>query len=360
MCCQIIFTCFLDDELLFFFTGNAILFLGEHPRSPVSTCQAAEMHGSEDSASGTVLQRLMQEHLRYGASGPGEATEGNSSHMPSSPAFPENPLLQEEDHTAHLYQSALPQSQPRQEPQGQEHQVDSSSMEKTAGVSQGVGGPGFDTVQLPSYEEAKIQSQLYRGRHSPTDLQSQNQGHQSLESHENQQMCSTVSDSPTGSHSCPPSLSNAYSLSSSPSLSSLSTSLPAVPAKANAESRPWIQQGGGTSLRDEGLSELKQGHVRSLSERIMQFGLECNGAKQSVGSSGSSSAGDSTHGDESAENSPPAPSSSWEQRGPPPEYPFTFRVQTTLPLALNTNIGSLDHAHLHYDTLTSAMPEQAR
>ncbi|XP_057207574.1 angiomotin-like protein 1 isoform X2 [Triplophysa rosa] len=316
------------------------------------------MHGSEDSASGTVLQRLMQEHLRYGASGPKEATQGNSSHMPSSPPFTEN--LED-----HLYQSVLPQSQPRQEPQGQEHQVDSSTMEKTAaGVSQGAGGPGFDNVQLPSYEEAKIQSQLYRGQHSPTDLQSQNQGHQSLESHENHQMCLTVSDSPTGSHSCPPSLSSAYSLSSSPSLASLSTSLPAVPVKAHAESRPWFQQGGGASLPDEGLTELKHGHVRSLSERIMQLGLERNGTKQSVGSSGSSSAGDSSHGDESAENSPPAPSSSpkWflEERGPPPEYPFKFRVQTTLPPSLNTNIGSLDYAHLHNDTLTSAMPEQAR
>ncbi|KAA0702256.1 Angiomotin-like protein 1 [Triplophysa tibetana] len=316
------------------------------------------MHGPEDSTSGTVLQRLMQEHLRYGASGPGEATEGNSSHMPSSPAFTEN--LEDQ-----LYQSVLSQSQPRQEPQGQEYQVDSSTMEKTtAGVSQGGGGPGFDNVQLPSYEEAKIQSQLYRGQHSPTDLQSQNQGHQSFESHENQHMFLSVWDSPTGSHSCPPSLSSAYSLSSSPSLSTLSTSLPAVLVKADAESRPWFQQGGGASLPGEGLTELKHGHVHSLSERIMQLNLERNGTKQSVGSSGSSSAGDSSHGDESAENSPPATSSSskWflEERGPPPEYPFKFPVQTTLPPALNTNIGSLDYAHLHDDTLTSAMPEQAR
>ncbi|KAA0702260.1 Angiomotin-like protein 1 [Triplophysa tibetana] len=332
-------------------------FLGEHPCSPVSTCTAAEMHGPEDSASGTVLQRLMQEHLRYGASGPGEATEGNSSHMPSSPAFTEN--LEDQ-----LYQSVLSQSQPRQEPQGQEYQVDSSTMEKTtAGVSQGGGGPGFDNVQLPSYEEAKIQSQLYRGQHSPTDLQSQNQGHQSFESHENQHMFLSVWDSPTGSHSCPPSLSSAYSVSSSPSLSTLSTSLPAVLVKADAESRPWFQQGG-ASLQGEGLNELKHGHIHSLSERIMQLNLERNGTKQSVGSSGSSSAGDSSHGDESAENSPPATSSSskWflEERGPPPEYPFKFPVQTTLPPALNTNIGSLDYAHLHDDALTSAMPEQAR
>lgn len=308
------------------------------------------MHGSEDSASGTVLQRLMQEHLRYGASGPGEPIEGNSSHMPSSPTFTE------EDHTAYLYQSVLPQSQPRQEPQGQEHQVDSSSMEKTAGGSQGAGGsgilPGFDTLQLPSYEEAKIQSQLYRG----TDLQSQNQG---------LPVFSTAPDSPTGSHSCPPSLSNAYSLSSSPSLSSLSASLPAVPVKTNAESRPWVQQGGGTSLWDEGLAEMNQGHVRSLNERITQIGLECNGAKQSEGSSGSSSGGDSTHEEESAENSPastlpPAPTPNWslEQRGPPPEYPFKFRVHAMLPPTLHANPGSLDYAHLHNDTLTSALPEQ--
>ncbi|XP_073671740.1 angiomotin-like protein 1 isoform X2 [Paramisgurnus dabryanus] len=353
------------------------------------------MHGSEDSESGTVLQRLMQEHLRYGRSGTGGEIDSNSSHMPSNLPFTENRLLQEEGQIAH--HPVLPQSQPRQEPQGQEHQVDSSSMEKISGVSQGAGGAvqptlnlsGFDTLQLPSYEEAKVQSPQYIREHDQIDPQSQNQSPQSLESNENlvhqcQQQCnqihqmqqrSTVSDSTTGSHSCPPSLSSAHSLSSLSFLSSLSTSLPAVPVKASAEGRPWVQPGGtgGMFLQDEALSELKHGHVRSLSERILQLGLESSGAKQSAGSSTSSSAGDSTHEAESTPNflsatrkaatntlpPSPLPSPKWslEQRGPPPEYPFKFRVQTILPPSLNLNPGSLEHTHHHSDTLTSPLLE---
>ncbi|XP_055051553.2 angiomotin-like protein 1 [Misgurnus anguillicaudatus] len=353
------------------------------------------MHGSEDSESGTVLQRLMQEHLRYGTSGTGGEIDSNSSRMPRNLPFTEILLLQEEGQRAH--QPVLPQSQPRQEPQGQEHQVDSSSMEKISEVNQGAGGavqptltlPGFDTLQLPSYEEAKVQSPQYIREQSQIDPQSQNQSPQSLESNENlvhqcqrqcnqiqqMQQCSTVSDSTTGSHSCPPSLSSAHSLSSPPFLSSLSTSLPAVPVKASAEGRPWVQPGGtaGMFLQDEALSELKHGHVRSLSERIMQLGLESSGAKQSAGSSIFSSAGDSTHEAESTPNflsatrraatntQPPSPlpSPKWslEQRGPPPEYPFKFTVQTILPPTLNLNPGSLEHTHHHSDTLTSPLLE---
>uniref|UniRef100_A0A673H930 Angiomotin-like protein 1 n=1 Tax=Sinocyclocheilus rhinocerous TaxID=307959 RepID=A0A673H930_9TELE len=228
------------------------------------------MHGSEESASGTVLHRLMQEHLRYGTSGIRGGVENDSSQMPSNPTSTENLLLQKEGQVAHSYQLMPLQSQSRQEPQGQEHQVDTQT------------SPGFDTLELPSYEDAKIQSQLYRGQQSPTDPQSQ------------------------------------------------------IPGGT-----------GGKFLCDESLAELKQGHVRSLSERIMQISVECSGAKQSTSMS--------------TLQLPPPPLNSpqWtlDQRGPPPEYPFKFKVQTMLSPTLHPNSDSLEHGHFNSDTLTAAMLE---
>ncbi|XP_016145703.1 angiomotin-like protein 1 isoform X2 [Sinocyclocheilus grahami] len=372
------------------------------------------MHGSEESASGTVLHRLMQEHLRYG--------ENDSSQMPSKLASTVNLFLQNEGQVAHSYQLMPLQSQSRQEPQGQEHQVDSSSMEKAGGVSQGAGRAvqaaqilsGFDTLELPLYKEAKIQSQLYRGQQSPMDPQSQIPGHnhQSLQNpddlsnnfqqnqdqnlhkeghkntvHQSQQQhnsvqqiqqLSTMSDSPTSSRSCLPSLSNTYSLSSPPSLSSPYTSLSAVPMKALLEGQSSVQPGGtgGTFLCDEGLAELKQGHVRFLSERIMHLSLECSEAKQCLGPSNSSCTGDTTLcGAGNTANSlsltsktststlqlppPPLNPPQWtlDQTGPPPEYPFKFKLQTMTSPTLNPNSDSLEHGHFNSDTLTAAMLE---
>ncbi|XP_043115290.1 angiomotin-like protein 1 isoform X2 [Puntigrus tetrazona] len=375
------------------------------------------MHGSEESASGNMLHRLMQEHLRYGTSGIRGGVENNSQ-MPSNPTSTENLLLQKEGQVAYAYQLMPLQSQSRQEPQGQEHQVDSSSMEKT-GVSQGAGiavqadqtSPGFDTLELPSYEEAKIQSKLYRGQQSVTDLQSQIPGHnhrsiqnpddnfqqnqdQEKDGNENivyqsqllhnsfqkMQQLSTMSGSAASSHSCLPSLSNTHSLSSPPSLSSSCTSLSAVPMEALLDGQSWVQQGGtgGTFLCDEGLVELKQGHVRSLSERIVQLSVECSGARQSVGPSNSPCTGgttlcraDSTADSLSLTNKtsmntlqlPPqslnSPQCTLDQRGPPPEYPFKFKVQTILSPTLHSNSDSLEHGHFSSDTLTAAMLETA-
>uniref|UniRef100_A0A671LSZ4 Angiomotin-like protein 1 n=1 Tax=Sinocyclocheilus anshuiensis TaxID=1608454 RepID=A0A671LSZ4_9TELE len=249
------------------------------------------MHGSEESASGTVLHRLMQEHLRYGTSGIRGGVENDSSQMPSNLASTVNLLLQKEGQVAHSYQLMPLQSQSRQEPQGQEHQVDSSSMEKAGGVSQDAGRA------LPLYEEAKIQSQLYRGQQSPMDPQSQIPGH----SHQT------------------------------------------VPMKALLEGQSSVQPGGtgGTFLCDEGLAELKQGHVRFLSERIMHLSLECSEAN-------------------TLQLPPPPlnpPQWTLDQRGPPPEYPFKFKLQTMTSPTLHPNSDSLEHGHFNSDTLTAAMLE---
>ncbi|XP_060761554.1 angiomotin-like protein 1 isoform X2 [Neoarius graeffei] len=291
------------------------------------------MHNSSDDAvvvSGPVLQRLMQENLRNG--------NGVSPDIQAM-ASPSNPVPTE---------TLLPETQPRQEPQGQEHQVDSSSMEKnakeaqnTASVQVNLTVPGLGALELPSYEEAKSQSQLYRGQQGQNEelnvacthmhvhhtgntltnpahtytgvknsnhlLSSPNPGHNpqtQINLHPNQHI-------PTSTSSCPP------SLSSAPSLSSF----------ARAEGRAWVQRG--CTGVDEGLAGLEQGHVRSLSERIMQLSLERNGAKQPREMS--------PNGEERMEVMPSSPSGkttmpssskgSLEPRGPPPEYPYKAKAQ---------------------------------
>ncbi|XP_077063715.1 angiomotin-like protein 1 [Siphateles boraxobius] len=368
------------------------------------------MHSSEESESGTVLHRLMQEHLRYGTSGTGGGVENDSSQMLSNPTSTENLLLEKEAQVAHSYQLMPLQFQSRQEPQGQEHQVDSSSMEKNFGVSPCTGQAaqtlsGFDTLELPSYKEAKIQSQLYKGQQSLMDPQSQIPGHNqqtvqnpdnlsnNLQQNQNhifykeghnshahqsqlqhnqvqQIQSSTTSDSPASSHSHLQSFFITHSLSSPPSLSSSSTSLSAVLVEGQDQQRGT----GGTSL-----DELKQGHVRSLSERIMQLSLECNGAKQSVGPSNSPCSRDTfpCGSDDNTADSlsptsktslsnlqlppPPLPLPQWnlDQRGPPPEYPFKFKVQTMLSPTLHSNSESLELGHFYSDTLRAAMLETA-
>uniref|UniRef100_A0A3B1JEY7 Angiomotin C-terminal domain-containing protein n=2 Tax=Astyanax mexicanus TaxID=7994 RepID=A0A3B1JEY7_ASTMX len=369
--------------------GEVAQLFGVCPYPSAPPTSGANMRSSEDGISGTVLQRLMQEHLRYGTGGTAGGSENDSivgvPHMllSENPASTENLLLEEDGHLVSLCQQVPPQTQPRQEPQGQEHQVDSCSMETSVGQNSGgsvqgtLNVPGLGGVELPSYEEAKTQSQLYRGQQGPSDQQipphnlgyahNQNQVQnnpypsQNLLSHSsfstNQQILINLSQPKQGlqtqhqqtynsttTSSCPPSLCSAPSLSSPPSLSS-SSCLSAVPTKARVEGRAWVQRGliGVTPPRDEGLAELKVGHVRSLSERIMQLSLERNGAKQSRGPT-------SPHPKETSERpenspsptsksikttAPPAPpplpsnKAPLDHRGPPPEYPFKLKAQAT-------------------------------
>ncbi|XP_036412093.1 angiomotin-like protein 1 isoform X2 [Colossoma macropomum] len=385
--------------------GEVAQLFGVCPYPTAPPALGASMRSSEDGVSGTVLQRLMQEHLRYGTGGTVGGSENDSiigvPHMlsPSNPVSTENLLLEEDGHLVPFCQPVPPQTQPRQEPQGQEHQVDSCSMEKNGGQNSGgsvqgtLSVPGLGNLELPSYEEAKTQSQLFRGQHSQNDQQitSQSLGytHASLQNsnqtvqnnaHLSQNLQSQASlktnqqnlisqhqgpqtqqqqyYNPTSTSSCPPSLSSAPSLSSPPSLSSSSSCLSAVPMKARVEGRAWVQRGfiGVTPPRDEGLAELKEGHVRSLSERIMQLSLERNGAKQSRGPSSPSPKETS----ERPENSPspisksskttapppppPLPSikTSLDHRGPPPEYPFKLRTQSVYPSSISPGPQSLE------------------
>ncbi|XP_032151626.1 angiomotin-like protein 1 isoform X4 [Sapajus apella] len=233
-----------------------------------------EMRGSEDAAAGTVLQRLIQEQLRYGT-----PTENmnllaiqHQATGSAGPAHPTNNFSSTENLTQEdpqmVYQSA------RQEPQGQEHQVDNTVMEKQVRSTQ----PQQNNEELPTYEEAKAQSQFFRGQQQ----QQQQQQQQGAVGH-------------------------GYYMAGGTS------------QKSRTEGRPTVNRANsGQAHKDEALKELKQGHVRSLSERIMQLSLERNGAKQHLPGSGNGKGFKAGGGP-----SPAQPAGKvLDPRGPPPEYPF--------------------------------------
>lgn len=78
--------------------------------------------------------------------------------------------------------------------------------------------------------------------------------------------------------------------------------------------------------QDEGLLDLKHGHVRSLSECLMQLSLERSGARANMVMSSSHSypqlskhlVHHAAHDSQGAHHIP-------ERKGPPPEYPFSVR-----------------------------------
>ncbi|XP_005414945.1 PREDICTED: angiomotin-like protein 1 isoform X2 [Chinchilla lanigera] len=245
-----------------------------------------EMRGSEDVAAGTVLQRLIQEQLRYGT-----PTENmnllaiqHQATGSAGPAHPTNSFSSTENLTQEdpqmVYQSA------RQEPQGQEHQVDSTVMEKQVRSTQ----PQQNSEELPTYEEAKAQSQFFRGQQ-----QQQQQG-------------------PTG---------HGYYMAGGTS------------QKSRTEGRPTVSRANsGQAHKDEALKELKQGHVRSLSERIMQLSLERNGVKQHLPGSGNGKGFKAGGGPSPAQPAGKA----LDPRGPPPEYPFKTK-QMMSPVSKNQDHG---------------------
>ncbi|XP_074672338.1 angiomotin-like protein 1 isoform X1 [Strix aluco] len=221
----------------------------------------AEMRGAEEVAAGTVLQRLIQERLRYG--NPSENMNLLAiQHQATGSAGPSNSTASTLSSAENLAPEEPPMVQPsgRQEPQGQEHQGDGAVMEKQPRAPQ----PPHGTEELPTYEEAKAQSQFFRGQ--------------------------------------PPSATAA-----APGFYGASGQ------KSRTEGRPTVNRANsGQAHKDEALKELKQGHVRSLSERIMQLSLERNGAKQHPPASG---------GGKGFKAAPP-PSKATDPRGPPPEYPY--------------------------------------
>ncbi|MED6281564.1 hypothetical protein CHARACLAT_022898 [Characodon lateralis] len=276
--------------------------------------RAATEETSNSSVAGggsTVLQRLLQEQMnrnyvlqqqqQSGGGGVGAAAVGGGGGY--SVQGQVSPC---DDHSVSAHIA-------RQEPQGQELQTD-SGLEKVGGIRVGghgggsvgggcvgscgeaVGGGGsgvggitqgqcLNLEDLPTYEEAKVQSQYFRGHGSPPQQQESSQSQQP---------------------SLPASLGAAFYVTG------LSNT------KVRTEGRPTLQRvsGAGRVHQDDGLKDLKQGHVRSLSERLMQLSLATSGVKAHAPVS-------------STPLSPQLPPLGQPgdyykplHRGPPPDYPF--------------------------------------
>ncbi|XP_019524508.1 PREDICTED: angiomotin isoform X3 [Hipposideros armiger] len=244
------------------------------------------MRNAEEQPGGgtTVLQRLLQEQLRYGNPNDNrnllaihQQATGNGPPFPSGSGNPgpQNDVLSPQDHHQQLVAHAA-----RQEPQGQEIQSENIIMEKQLSPRM------QNNEELPTYEEAKVQSQYFRG-----------QQHASV-----------------GAAFYVTGVTN---------------------QKMRTEGRPSVQRlNPGKMHQDEGLRDLKQGHVRSLSERLMQMSLATSGVKAHppVTSAPLSppQANDIYKNPTSssefykAQGPPPSQHSlkGMEHRGPPPEYPF--------------------------------------
>ncbi|NXC76592.1 AMOL2 protein, partial [Anhinga anhinga] len=224
------------------------------------------MRTAEDS-NGTVLHRLIQEQLRYG-----NLTENRTLLAIQQQALrgggaggagsPRSSL-----ESLSPEESQMVQQSTRQEPQGQEHHSDHAYLENSI---YRLCQPQHKGEELPTYEEAKAHSQYYasqRGGQQPGGANSGIRGENGLR---------------------------------------------------GAES--------GTRRADEGLKDLKHGHVRSLSERLMRMSLERNGARtQSPISASHSYPQLSRHHQFAALRGQHLEGP--EPRGPPPEYPYIIPSQ---------------------------------
>ncbi|XP_061861868.1 angiomotin-like protein 2 [Colius striatus] len=98
-------------------------------------------------------------------------------------------------------------------------------------------------------------------------------------------------------------------------------------ASQRAGRQPAGPGDGGARRPDEGLKELKHGHVRSLSERLMRLSLERNGAKAQSPISASHSYPQLSRHHQLAALRGQQPPEGLEPRGPPPEYPYVIPSQ---------------------------------
>uniref|UniRef100_A0A672YQ81 Uncharacterized protein n=1 Tax=Sphaeramia orbicularis TaxID=375764 RepID=A0A672YQ81_9TELE len=213
----------------------------------------------------TVLQRLLQEQMNRNyvlqqqqqqqGGGAGGGPGGGGAYPGQGQGGPAD------DHsmTPHIA---------RQEPQGQELQTDNGPRKQWGGG--GSQGQGPNPEDLPTYEEAKVQSQYFRG-HAPPPQQQNPQPQQPP---------------------MPASVGTAFYVTG------------VTNAKVRTEGRPTVQRVSG------------QGHVRSLSERLMQLSLATSGVKAHA---------PVTSAPLSPKLPPPGPPGDYYKpphRGPPPDYPF--------------------------------------
>ncbi|KAM4697071.1 angiomotin [Rhinophrynus dorsalis] len=238
------------------------------------------MRTSEEQAANTVLQRLLQEQLRYG--NPNENRNLLALHQQATGNLPYGGGQGTQNETLTSQDPQLVPHAARQEPQGQEIQVE-NMMEKQIPLR------AQNSEDLPTYEEAKVQSQYFRG-----------QPHASV-----------------GAAFYVTGVTN---------------------QKMRTEGRPTVQRvSPGKVHQDDGLKDLKQGHVRSLSERLMQLSLATSGVKAHAPVTSaplSPQPGDyyknSGSSDMFKNLSQSGGQKVMEHRGPPPDYPF--KNVSTLPL----------------------------
>lgn len=222
------------------------------------------MRTLEDS-SGTVLHRLIQEQLRY----------GNLTETRTLLAIQQQALRggagaggtgspQASLEIGTPEDSQVLQQATRQEPQGQEHQSGEAHLAENV-LYQLYPQPSKGE-ELPTYEEAKAHSQYY--------------------------------------------------------------------AAQQAGPRPHVGDrdprgvSGGSRRQDEALRELRHGHVRSLSERLLQLSLERNGARVPSHMSSSHSFPQLARNQQGPP--PRGPSAEGpEPRGPPPQYPHVVLAHET-------------------------------
>ncbi|NXT46096.1 AMOL2 protein, partial [Pluvianellus socialis] len=225
------------------------------------------MRTAEDS-NGTVLHRLIQEQLRYGNLTENRtllAIQQQALRGGGSGGGSGSPRSSLESLSPE--ESQMVQQSTRQEPQGQEHHSDHLYLENSV---YRLCQPQHKGEELPTYEEAKAHSQYYA---------SQRGGQQA------------------------------------------GGAIPGL----RGENGPRGAESG-ARRPDEGLKDLKHGHVRSLSERLMRMSLERNGAKAQSPISASHSYPQLARHHQLAAlrgQHPEGP----EPRGPPPEYPYVSPSQ---------------------------------
>lgn len=99
-------------------------------------------------------------------------------------------------------------------------------------------------------------------------------------------------------------------------------------AAQQAGSRDPRGASGGSRRQDEALRELRHGHVRSLSERLLQLSLERNGARVPSHMSSSHSFPQLARSQQGPQPRGP-PAEGPEPRGPPPQYPHAVMAHET-------------------------------
>lgn len=104
---------------------------------------------------------------------------------------------------------------------------------------------------------------------------------------------------------------------------------------------------GGHRRQDEALRELRHGHVRSLSERLLQLSLERNGAR---GPSHMSSSHSFPQLARNQQGPPPRgpPAEGSEPRGPPPQYPHVVLAHETTTAVTDPRYRARGSPHLQH------------